>query len=166
MPITHDDLTPFLRRAAQVGTPAGRHRILRTLGTTLLSVTKGTHSSHGASLRAAVWKAKRDGTPSTLRKRGLLWRSWNLTTSPDFARINNPTIYASIHQFGGVIRPKEKKSLRFQSGGQWWTVKSVTMPPRPMIPMTPDGRLTPAATRLLLAAGQRTLSRILGGQIV
>lgn len=37
--------------------------------------------------------------------------------------------YAAIHQFGGVIRPKEKKALRF--GGR--LVRQVTMPARPYL---------------------------------
>lgn len=41
-------------------------------------------------------------------------------------------IYAAIHEFGGVIRAREAKALRFKTDdGAWHTVKSVTIPARP-----------------------------------
>lgn len=38
-------------------------------------------------------------------------------------------IYATILELGGIIRPKNKKYLRFQIGDQWVTTKKVTIPP-------------------------------------
>jgi phage gpG-like protein len=45
------------------------------------------------------------------------------------------TDYAAIHQFGGVIRAKNAKALRFQIGGNWVMKKSVTIPARPFLGM-------------------------------
>jgi phage gpG-like protein len=39
--------------------------------------------------------------------------------------------YARIHEFGGIIRPKKKKALRFKIGDKWVMVKRVVMPKRP-----------------------------------
>lgn len=39
--------------------------------------------------------------------------------------------YGAIHEFGGVIRPKRKKALRFMINGEFVTVKSVRIPARP-----------------------------------
>ena len=46
------------------------------------------------------------------------------------SRIGNNLIYARIHEYGGVIKAKKAKALRFQIGGKWVMVKSVTMPER------------------------------------
>lgn len=43
-------------------------------------------------------------------------------------------VYAAIHEFGGVIKPKTGNYLRFKTkDGQWRTVKEVTMPARPYV---------------------------------
>jgi phage gpG-like protein len=39
-------------------------------------------------------------------------------------------VYAAIHEFGGIIRPKNAKYLVFQIGGKWISTKKVTMPAR------------------------------------
>jgi phage virion morphogenesis protein len=42
-------------------------------------------------------------------------------------------IYAAIHQFGGTIRPRRGKYLRFRSGGRYAQKQSVTLPARPFL---------------------------------
>jgi phage gpG-like protein len=49
------------------------------------------------------------------------------------AVFENKVIYAAIHEFGGktrahVIEPKDKKVLRFKSGGKWVFAKRVNHP--------------------------------------
>lgn len=54
----------------------------------------------------------------------------------DFAEWGSDTsvIYAAIHQFGGVIRPKNKPYLTFKvPGGGFRRVKQVTIPARPFL---------------------------------
>lgn len=41
--------------------------------------------------------------------------------------------YAAIHEFGGTIKPKNSKYLKFVIGGQWKSVKQVIMPARPFL---------------------------------
>lgn len=49
-------------------------------------------------------------------------------------RVGTNVVYARIHEFGGVIRPKSSDGwLRFKIGGSWVTVKSVTIPARPYV---------------------------------
>ena len=43
------------------------------------------------------------------------------------------TVYAAIHEFGGIIRPRHADYLKFQIGGQWRKVRQVTMPDRPYL---------------------------------
>ena len=40
-------------------------------------------------------------------------------------------IYAAIHEFGGTIKAKNAKALVFKIDGEFVTVKSVVIPPRP-----------------------------------
>lgn len=42
-------------------------------------------------------------------------------------------IYAPVHEYGAVIKPKNKPFLRFQIGERWVTLKQVTIPARPYI---------------------------------
>lgn len=52
--------------------------------------------------------------------------------------------YARIHDEGGVIYPKKSNYLRFKIGGQWVTVKKVTIPK-----YRGEGYLTPAFNQLV-----------------
>jgi phage gpG-like protein len=71
--------------------------------------------------------------------------------------------YAAIHQFGGVIVPKNAKALRFKlPSGQWVTVKKVVIPPRPFFPVDSSGKLTPKAEQLIARAGEREMLRRVG----
>jgi len=40
-------------------------------------------------------------------------------------------VYAKIHEFGGVIKSRPGKGLRFQINGEWIIRQSVTIPARP-----------------------------------
>lgn len=159
--VTHDSLSPFLRRLhEELSNPT---RVLRAMGTTLLAITKGNFNSAGAALRPLPWPNKRDGTPSILQRSTTLSKSFFLTVTPRSATVATSSVYAATHQFGNVIRPKPpNKTLRFQSGGRWWSVKQVVIPARPFFPIGPSGELTPQAAALILRAGERTLERLTG----
>jgi phage gpG-like protein len=142
--------------------------ILRAMGTTLKSVTEGTFNSVGASYRPIPWPAKRDGTPSNLQQSTTLAKSFFLAVAGKSAEVGNPTRYAAIHQFGGTIRPKNGKALRFQSGDRWHTVAEVKIPARPFFPIVGSGgsaQFTPRAGALIVRAGERALARALGGTV-
>ncbi len=94
------------------------------------------------SPEGAAWKPNLAGTP-ILFKTGALARSvdhaatatqatWGVPAAPVAGRP-----YARIHQFGGVITPKNGAALKFwwQSGGhvEFAIVKKVTMPARPYL---------------------------------
>ncbi len=136
--------------------------IIRAMATTLKSITEGTFNSAGATYRPIPWPSKRDGTPSNLQKSTTLAKSFFLKMQANSAIVGNPTIYAAIHQFGGTIRPRNAKALRFESGGRWWTVQKVTIPARPFFPISPSGQLTTSAAARMVAAGERALARVLG----
>lgn len=41
--------------------------------------------------------------------------------------------YAAIHEFGGTIRPKKGRYLKFRVNGEWRQVTQVRMPKRPYV---------------------------------
>lgn len=50
--------------------------------------------------------------------------------------------YAAIHQFGGVIKPKNARALVFELGGHLVRVRSVTIPARPYLGLSAEDRAT------------------------
>lgn len=133
-----DSVTPKLRRLAAAGrdtTP-----VMRAMGNVFKSITEGNFSSHGAEFRTSEWAAKKDGSPATLKKSGLLSHSFHLTVTRTTASVSNPTPYAAAHQFG-----YQKRNL----------------PARPFYPII-DDKLTPAAEKMIAAAGLRAIQRAAG----
>ncbi len=138
--ISLDTMRPKLRQLQKLGrdtTP-----VMRAMGTTFKSITERNFSSAGSAMRPIEWVAKKDGSPATLRRSGLLWHSFTLGITPTSATLTNPTPYATRHQFGD-------EDYDGTNG----------MPPRPFVPVK-DGKLTPAAAELILRAGQRAVERI------
>lgn len=153
-----DDITPSLKRLQRLGRSTAP--VMRSMGTTFKSITKGNFSSHGAAYRPIAWKPKRDGQPSNLKLHGDLSKAFHLTVTDTQATLSNPKMYARIHQLGGEIVAKNAKARRFQSGGRWGSVQKVIMPARPFYPVL-NGQLTPQASEKILAAAKRTLKRLL-----
>ncbi|MGB0683402.1 MAG: phage virion morphogenesis protein [Magnetovibrionaceae bacterium] len=83
-----------------------------------------------------------DGTPwkpservetfggQTLVNKGHLRDSLTHEASPDQVSVGSNLVYAGIHNFGGEIRPKNGKALRFGGGNNTRIVAKVTMPQR------------------------------------
>lgn len=158
--ITKDTATPALRAAlAQARNPQA---ILRAVGTQIVSIAK--RAFREPSLRAAPWRPKRDGSPSNLILHGVLSKSIRITELTDRnVSVGSDRIYAAIHQLGGIIRPTQKKALKFQIGGKWFTVKKVVIPARPFLPFDANGRLIPAAEVKVRATIDRAVALQLGG---
>lgn len=138
--MTRNDIAPKLAKLA--ATAKNPVPVLRAMGTTFKSITEGNFNSVGASFRPKPWAAKKDGSPSRLKKSGTLSSSFHLEVTPQHAKLRNPTIYAAHHQFGSI-----KKKGR-GSG----------IPARPFYPVL-NNQLTPAAETLIARAGQRALDR-------
>jgi phage gpG-like protein len=65
-------------------------------------------------------------------------------------RFGTKVPYAGIHEYGGTIKPKTKKYLRFRTfDGQWHTVRKVVMPARPFL--APAARDEEGRTKNLIA---------------
>lgn len=163
--IRKNDIAPALTKIAK--TARNPARVFRAMGTTFMSITMGNFRQD-TSYRPSAWPAKRDGSPSYLMLHNVLSRSFHLEVSDSYAKVSNPCIYAAIHQFGGVIKAKNKKALRFQwAPGQWAVVKSVRIPARPFFPVTGTAgnyKLTERAQEKIRAAGERILKAEAGAE--
>jgi phage gpG-like protein len=161
--LKRDDVSPALTRMALAA--RNPQAVMRSMGTTFKSITEGNFSSLGMEYRPAPWPAKRDGAPSILQKSTTMVKAFQLEVGDKSATVSNPMIYASIHQFGGVIHAKDGGYLRFKWGpgaGDWATVVSVTIPARPFFPVDTSGKLTLKAEEKIRRAGERALARQAG----
>lgn len=82
----------------------------------------------------------RAGVP--LRDKGRLKNGFLEASSPGRVAIWNVTPYARLQNYGGKVKPVNKKALRFKSFGVTVFSKGVTVPARPFMP---DDRGLPAA---------------------
>lgn len=80
--------------------------------------------------QGAAWPKTRDGRGALFRTGHHLWRSIDHAVVGNAAVWGSGWIAARIHQFGGVITPKNGKVLHFQIGGKDVFAKKVTMPAR------------------------------------
>lgn len=70
---------------------------------------------------------------------GGLKSSFSYVASDKTVQVGTNKEYARIHQFGGVIKPKKGKYLKFENpDGTWSLVKEVTIPARPFIGISDD----------------------------
>jgi len=101
----------------------------------------------------------------TLSDTGRLRRSFTYQANDRGFVVGTNVRYAAIHQYGGTIRPKRAKYLRFRlaggsskrkSGrGGWVQTKQVSLPPRPFVP---EPKLSPRWERAFTEAIERYLS--------
>jgi phage virion morphogenesis protein len=88
-----------------------------------------------------AWKKGRKKSGRTLTKDGHLSGSISSRATQGEATWGVNRVYAAIHQFGGVIKPRTKKALRFRvAGGGFVTAKQVTIPARPFLGISRDDR--------------------------
>jgi len=82
------------------------------------------------------WKvsgASKERGGKTLIDGGDLYGSITFDVSNDSVEVGTNRIYAAIHQFGGVIVPKNAKNLTFKVGDKFVSTKKVTIPARPYL---------------------------------
>ena len=167
--VTRNDISPALSRLA--GTVRRPRPVFLAMGNVFKSITVGNFTSSGLQYRPIPWVAKKDGTPATLKRTGLLWHSFNLEVSDHGATLSNPTPYAARHQFGDADYEAGEKvgttktkyaNYRYKGSFQDITKGGHGMPPRPFFPVK-DGKLTPAAEKLIGDAGRRAIERQVEG---
>jgi phage gpG-like protein len=152
--ISRDDVSPSLGKLDAALHALGP--ILEAVGLEVVSIAQRTFSD--ASLRVSPWAAKRDGSPATLIKSGVLRQSIRITQiGGTTVTVGSDRIYAAIHQVGGTILPKSGKSLVFKSGGVTFFAKKVTIPPRPFFPIDKAGNLSSLAQRKIAGVLEKAL---------
>jgi len=109
-----------------------------------------------------AWQPSRKASGRTLIRHSTLRGSFHADSGPGFARVGSDLLYAGIHQFGGIIRPRQPGGyLRFKVDGQFVSVRQVRIPARPMLPVDPAGNLHPDSIRFIVDAFER---HIAGGE--
>lgn len=86
--------------------------------------------------RPKPWaKSKRAGSSggTTLTDTARLKKSFTVNAKKNRVAVGTNVKYAAIHQFGGIIRAKNKPYLKFNIGGRWAQKKEVTISARPFM---------------------------------
>jgi phage gpG-like protein len=147
--IVEDDFTPYAWRLRQTLT-SGLSKVLQAVGVEVVSITRQAFTD--ASLRAAPWAPKRDGSPATLIQSGMLRASIRIANiSGTSVTVGSDRIYAAVQQLGATITPKSKRTLAFKIGGVSVFARKVTIPPRPFLPVDASGDFTPTAQQRVIA---------------
>ena len=125
--------------ACNDGKPA-MNTIGRVLSNRIKLGFKNSKSPYGDTWKPITY---RQGQP--LRDTGRLLASIGYNAEKDNVKIGTEDgiIYAKIHQFGGVIRPRTAKTLRFFIGNRVIFAKQVVIPARPYMPIVGNDVVLP-----------------------
>lgn len=130
--------------------------IMCGLATELETMTQDNFDSE--SFGGQAWVRKAFGGSKTLTNTGELRDSITSSATSHTASVGTNMIYARIHHFGGTIRPKTKPFLMFSTPNGFARVKSVTLPARPFLPISPDGQLQSDGDRRLMEVALSALT--------
>lgn len=140
-----DDQALVLRLEAMMLTPAHSLGLMKVLGQALVRTVQDRFASETdpwgrpwAPLLPAYAQFKRN--PNILQEagaRGGLLGSIHYQAGLRQVVVGTDKVYGAIHQFGGTIRPKGAKALRFRLGARLVYAKSVFVPARPYLGFGP-----------------------------
>lgn len=121
------------------GKPA-MNTIGRVLSSRIRLGFKNSQSPYGNPWKPITY---RQGQP--LRDTGRLLASIGYRAQKDNVSVgtDGQIIYAKIHQFGGVIRPRTAKTLRFFIGNRMILASKVIIPARPYMPIVGNDVVLP-----------------------
>lgn len=122
--------------------------IMRGLAQELETITADNFDSE--SFGGSPWARKKWGGGKTLTNTGELRDSITSRASSHTAEIGTNLVYARIHHYGGTIQAKNKPHLVFATPNGFARVKSVDLPSRPFLPVSPSGELQDGADNRLL----------------
>ena len=132
-------------RLLQAGT--AMQPLMRNIGETLLNSTrerfKDEESPDGATwepLSAITKKIKKKNQDKVLTQDGHLAGQLTYRANPNYVEIGSTRIYASVHQFGATIKPKNGAALVFGPEGGKIYARSVTIPARPFLGLSNQDR--------------------------
>ena len=114
-----------------------RLELAKTLGEQVLARTmerfERAESPEGGKWPVTIRQKSGDSRSALLGQGSKLARSYTYRADSDSVEVGSNLKYAAIHHFGGVIRAKKAKSLRFRIGGVWIMKKAVRIPARPAL---------------------------------
>ena len=102
------------------------------LAATMERFRKGV-SPEGDRWPVTIRQKAGDSRPPLLGTAGKLSQSYTYRIGPRHVEVGSNLKYSAIHHFGGVIRAKRAKALRFRIGGAWVMRKAVRIPARPAL---------------------------------
>ncbi|OOS08053.1 phage virion morphogenesis (putative tail completion) protein [Moraxella cuniculi DSM 21768] len=130
--------------------------IMRSFATELETMTADNFDSE--SFGGQAWVRKAFGGGKTLTDTGELKDSITSSATSHTATVGTNVAYARIHHFGGTITPKKKPHLAFATPNGFAKVKSVTLPSRPFLPVSPAGQLQSDGDRRLIEVALSALT--------
>ncbi|WP_375668590.1 phage virion morphogenesis protein [Bartonella sp. AP36NXGY] len=128
----------------QKGADSSMGTLAQGVGRLIQESTRRRIQSEKNSAQGEKWKNNHART-SILYASGALSRSIDMKALPEQVIVGSGLVYARIHQLGGVIRPKNGKTLRFflKSGNahRFVCVHQVTMPARPYLGLSEHNKV-------------------------
>lgn len=135
---TEKGLTEALLKIERIS-EAPTEELAEGIGRLVQEQTRRRITSEKTAPDGSAWRSNRAGTSILLRS-GALADSIDYVASPDSIVVGSGLIYARIHQEGGTIVPKSAKMLAFMAGGRLVFAKSVNMPRRQYLGLSPDNQ--------------------------
>lgn len=143
------DQAPIKAALARLATIGGRpEELMVKLGERLVVSTKDRFETNvapdGTAWQALnpAYAAIRNANPILVQS-GALRGSIHFETAGPSVRVGSSMIYAGVHQFGAVIKPKQARALVFHLGAAnaLVRVKSVRIPARPYLGISPEDEI-------------------------
>ncbi|WP_019222490.1 phage virion morphogenesis protein [Bartonella rattaustraliani] len=135
-----DAALSFLQKSAHA--PMGT--LAQGVGRLIQESTRRRIQSEKTSPQGEKWK-NNHARSSILFASGALSRSIDMKASPEKVIVGSGLVYARIHQLGGVIRPKNGKTLRFflksSKAHRFVCVHQVTLPARPYLGLSEQNKV-------------------------
>lgn len=152
--VTPQGFEAIERRLSRLN-PLQQDTLLAGLGRLIREQTVERLQKGGPSPAGQAWTPNREGRKPILFRSGALARSIDYAVGGAQLVVGSGLVYAAIHQFGGVILPKESPRLAFRIGNRMVFARKVTMPARPYI------GLSPADRREVILAAVQYIRRVL-----
>ena len=114
-----------------------KHELLNTMGGEILARTmkrfEDAEAPDGSRWPVTIRQKMGDSRSALLGQGSKLTQSYTYRADSNSTEIGSNLKYAAIHHFGGTIRAKRAKALRFRIGDTWVMKKAVTIPARPAL---------------------------------
>lgn len=131
--------------------------VLESIGLEIVSITQQAFAD--ATLRAAPWPPKRDGSPATLIKTGMLRESIRIIEiGSTSVTVGSDRVYAAVQQLGSreyqpgaSVDIKSKRTILLRDGTTTVYARRQNIPPRPFFPIDAAGNFTQTAQERIQA---------------